>query len=113
MVLPQRFRLIRSVPRTALCLSTWEAPPTLHLENESEMIEAMQQIEAKMLEALQFRDTTNVTNTRKEVSQWMEKYASTVDRLNSEQRSEVYRKYGSYIDRLKVQLLQLYKIRDY
>jgi hypothetical protein len=95
-----------------LFMSSWEVARPPRLDNEPEMSEVMSQLEAKMGEACHSRDISKVMETRKDVSQWMEKYAGAVDQLNGEQRAEIYRKYGAQIDRLKMQLLELYKIRE-
>jgi predicted Zn-dependent protease len=110
--LGRRFRFIREAPKKYLFLSTWEASQTLLLDDEIEMNKSIRDLEVKMQQTLQERDIHIVINTRKGISEWMEKYATEVDRLNGEQRAEVYRKYGTHIDRLKTHLLQLYKIRD-
>jgi hypothetical protein len=94
-------------------MNTWEQPKSLlHLDDETKMVKTMSQLEAKMEEACHSKELSKVTDTRKEVSEWMEEYARAIDQLNGEQRVEVYRKYGTQVDRLKTQLLQLYKIRD-
>ena len=94
-------------------MNTWEQPKSLiHLDDETKMVDMMSQLEAKMEEACHSKEISTVADTKKEVSEWMEGYASAIDQLNGEQRAEVYRKYGIQVDRLKMQLLQLYRIRD-